>query len=56
MTTTPAASARRERQTRVPDRLTDLVRVVTVVFGVWVALVVLAIWITSGLAYFTGNL
>ena len=42
MTTTPAAAAPRERRTRVPDRLTDLVLVVTVVFGVWaVALVVL---------------
>ena len=40
MTTTPAASAPRERRTRVPDRLTDLVLVVTVVFGVWAAALV----------------
>lgn len=44
MTTMPAASAPRERRTRVPDRLTDLVLVVTAVFGVWaVALVVLTL-------------
>ena len=42
MTTTPVASAPRERRTRLPDWLTDLVLAVTVVFGVWaVGLVVL---------------
>jgi hypothetical protein len=42
MTTTPAASAPRERRTRLPDRLTDVVLVITAVFGVWaVGLVVL---------------
>jgi hypothetical protein len=42
--TTPAVSAPRARRTRVPDRLTDLVLVITAVFGVWcVALIVLTI-------------
>jgi len=42
MTTTPVASAPRERRTRLPDRLTDVVLVVTAVFGIWaVGLVVL---------------
>jgi hypothetical protein len=58
--TTPAATAPQPaRRTRVPDRLTDLVLVVTAVFAVWavvLALCFVAIWITSGLAYFTGTL
>jgi hypothetical protein len=45
MTTAPAASAPRERRTRVPDRLTDLVLVVTVVFGIWAAALVVLTFI-----------
>jgi hypothetical protein len=42
--TTPVAAAPRERRTRIPDRLTDVVLVVTAVFGLWaVALVVLTL-------------
>ncbi len=42
--TTPAVSAPRARRTRVPDRLTDAVLIVTAVFGMWgVALIVLTI-------------
>jgi len=40
--TTPAIPAPRARRTRVPDRMTDAVLIVTAVFGIWgVALVVL---------------
>jgi hypothetical protein len=38
--TTPVAAAPRARRTRVPDRLTDLVLVITAVFGVWAAALV----------------
>lgn len=42
--TTPAASAPRARRTRVPDRLTDAMLIVTAVFGVWaVGLVALTV-------------
>jgi hypothetical protein len=44
MTTPAAAAPQPARRTRVPDRLTDLVLVVTAVFAVWaVALVVLTL-------------
>jgi hypothetical protein len=42
--TTPVVSAPRARRTRVPDWLTDVVLIVTAVFGVWgVVLIVLTV-------------